>query len=52
MPRCPSVCSKRCPTSPARRPPPNADTENLIVQGDNLEALKALLPRYAGPKVI
>ena len=24
------------------------DTENLIVQGDNLEALKALLPRYAG----
>jgi len=24
------------------------ETENLIVQGDNLEALKALLPRYAG----
>ncbi len=24
------------------------DSENLIVQGDNLEALKALLPRYAG----
>jgi hypothetical protein len=25
-----------------------ADTGNLIVQGDNLPALKALLPRYAG----
>ena len=25
-----------------------AATENLIVQGDNLDALKALLPRYAG----
>lgn len=25
-----------------------AATENLIVQGDNLHALKALLPRYAG----
>jgi site-specific DNA-methyltransferase (adenine-specific)/adenine-specific DNA-methyltransferase len=25
-----------------------ADTANLIVQGDNLHALKALLPRYAG----
>lgn len=25
-----------------------ADTDNLIVQGDNLHALKALLPRYAG----
>lgn len=24
------------------------DTSNLIVQGDNLDALKALLPRYAG----
>lgn len=24
------------------------DTESLIVQGDNLDALKALLPRYAG----
>jgi site-specific DNA-methyltransferase (adenine-specific)/adenine-specific DNA-methyltransferase len=24
------------------------DSENLIVQGDNLHALKALLPRYAG----
>jgi site-specific DNA-methyltransferase (adenine-specific)/adenine-specific DNA-methyltransferase len=29
-------------------PAPEGDTENLIVQGDNLEALKALLPRYAG----
>jgi DNA modification methylase len=29
-------------------PPTEGDTENLIVQGDNLEALKALLPRYAG----
>jgi len=29
-------------------PPAEGDTENLIVQGDNLEALKALLPRYAG----
>ena len=26
----------------------NQSTENLIVQGDNLHALKALLPRYAG----
>jgi adenine-specific DNA-methyltransferase len=26
----------------------DADTGNLIVQGDNLEALKALLPFYAG----
>jgi adenine-specific DNA-methyltransferase len=25
-----------------------SDTGNLIVQGDNLEALKALLPFYAG----
>jgi adenine-specific DNA-methyltransferase len=25
-----------------------ADSGNLIVQGDNLDALKALLPRYAG----
>ena len=25
-----------------------ADSGNLIVQGDNLHALKALLPRYAG----
>ncbi|MDR2433092.1 MAG: hypothetical protein LBD47_00800, partial [Treponema sp.] len=27
-------------------PPPPPDTGNLIVQGDNLEALKALLPFY------
>lgn len=26
----------------------NADSDNLIVEGDNLHALKALLPRYAG----
>ena len=26
----------------------NSENENLIVQGDNLHALKALLPRYAG----
>ena len=26
----------------------DADSGNLIVQGDNLHALKALLPRYAG----
>ena len=24
------------------------DAENLLVEGDNLEALKALLPRYRG----
>ncbi|MCX6969142.1 MAG: DNA methyltransferase [Verrucomicrobia bacterium] len=29
-------------------PPAEGETENLIVQGDNLESLKALLPRYAG----
>ncbi len=28
-------------------PADGSDTENPIVQGDNLEALKALLPRYA-----
>lgn len=28
------------------------DSGNLIVQGDNLHAIKALLPRCAGPKVI
>lgn len=27
----------------------DAASGNLIVQGDNLHALKALLPRYAGP---
>ncbi len=26
----------------------DADTENMLIQGDNLEALKALLPLYAG----
>lgn len=26
----------------------NAENGNLLVQGDNLHALKALLPRYAG----
>lgn len=26
----------------------DADTENLLIQGDNLDALKALLPYYAG----
>jgi hypothetical protein len=25
-----------------------ADSENLLIQGDNLDALKALLPYYAG----
>lgn len=29
----------------AEQPPPD---DNLIIQGDNLHALKALLPRYAG----
>ena len=26
----------------------DADSENLLIQGDNLEALKALVPFYAG----
>ncbi|HFL1539204.1 TPA: hypothetical protein ACG1QB_004047 [Enterobacter asburiae] len=26
----------------------DADNENLLIQGDNLEALKALIPYYAG----
>ena len=26
----------------------HADTENLLIQGDNLDALRALLPYYAG----
>ncbi len=30
-------------------PPHDGDTENLIVQGDNLEALKALLHRRERP---
>jgi site-specific DNA-methyltransferase (adenine-specific)/adenine-specific DNA-methyltransferase len=29
-------------------PPAEGDTESLIVQGDNLTALKVPLPRYAG----
>jgi adenine-specific DNA-methyltransferase len=36
------VPSLSCP------PADGSDTGNLIVQGDNLHALKALLPRYAG----
>ena len=28
--------------------PPATLADNLIIHGDNLEALKALLPRYAG----
>ena len=27
---------------------PTAESENKIIRGDNLEALKALLPRYEG----
>jgi adenine-specific DNA-methyltransferase len=26
----------------------DADSENLLIQGDNLNALEALLPYYAG----
>jgi adenine-specific DNA-methyltransferase len=26
----------------------DSDSENMLIQGDNLEALKALLPYYAG----
>lgn len=26
----------------------DGDSENMIIRGDNLEALKALLPRYEG----
>ncbi len=33
---------------PARSVGPGAADGNLIIHGDNLEALKALLPRYAG----
>jgi len=33
---------------PPPPPPPNFLNENMIIQGDNLEALKALLPFYAG----
>ena len=41
---CPTACWMRHPTSPAG----DTDTGNMLVQGDNLEALKALLPFYAG----
>ena len=34
-------------SSPAQGQPPDLN-DNLIIHGDNLEALKALLPRYAG----
>jgi adenine-specific DNA-methyltransferase len=34
-------------SKPAKGEKPNMD-DNLIIQGDNLHALKALLPRYAG----
>ena len=33
---------------PARSLNPAGDDDNLIIHGDNLHALKALLPRYAG----
>ena len=33
---------------PARSLTPGGADDNLIIHGDNLEALKALLPRYAG----
>ncbi|MDO9012597.1 MAG: site-specific DNA-methyltransferase [Gallionella sp.] len=51
------VAELSCPSPPtplpggervADRPGEGNVTENLIVQGDNLDALKALLPRYAG----
>ena len=35
-------------TSPAAPPAPQATTDNLLIQGDNLEAVKALLPFYRG----
>ena len=34
--------------SPAAPPAPQATTDNLLIQGDNLEAIKALLPFYRG----
>ncbi len=37
-----------CPPLPSGEGPGVRETGNLIVQGDNLHALKALLPRYAG----
>jgi len=51
------VAELSCPSPPsplpagervADRPGEGNAGENLIVQGDNLDALKALLPRYAG----
>jgi adenine specific DNA methylase Mod len=36
------------PAGEASPGPERTSAENLIVQGDNLHALKALLPRYAG----
>jgi site-specific DNA-methyltransferase (adenine-specific)/adenine-specific DNA-methyltransferase len=51
------VAELSCPSPPtplpsgervADRPGEGGASENLIVQGDNLHALKALLPRYAG----
>ena len=42
--KCRSACWSRCRSCPAA----TAGTGNLIVQGDNLHALKALLPCYAG----
>jgi hypothetical protein len=36
------------PFGRAQENPVGAQSGNLIVQGDNLHALKALLPRYAG----
>ena len=38
--------TKSVPSSDS--PPPPPDDDNLVIQGDNLHALKALLPRYAG----
>ena len=62
--KCLSACSNRsrnCPAPPVGARPardtsgrvqgallPHSEPENIIVQGDNLDALKALLPRYAG----
>jgi hypothetical protein len=42
------VYSNPCPNCPAAQNGKSGDSGNLIVQGDNLHALKALLPRYAG----
>jgi len=42
----PELCCP--PVPPGERPMTREASGNLIVQGDNLHALKALLPRYAG----